>query len=287
MRNNSDPIVRPPKILPYILAFAAAFVVIGIVFPEKEVWGAVLASAASILVWLLTYVNSEQQERAKTESFKIVVWTELMGLSRVLYSEAKAWDEAQGNRPTGDETEFNQSAKRLTAVFQLAAITANLNRVSDLGPRTAEGIIITLAGLKVLPQAIGEVYSLEDRLLQKLQDTEAELDRALSERKIDTNFKHKTLKTDYLVANEIQYANRIKIIKLLVHTSEQAYLTAVNLDKDGAFSAFQKSTQTETRRAEYQAETESMRLMHAQYRNLGEWTKETLAADSNGKPVAE
>lgn len=274
MRQNCDPIARAPKILPYIFAFAAAFVIIGIVFPEKEIWGAVLASAASILVWLLTYVNSEQQERAKTENFKIVVWTELMGLARVLYSEAKVWDQETGNRPSSDVSEFNQSPKRLTTVFQLAAISANLNRVSDLGPQVAEGLISTMYGLRALPQAIEEHYSLDDRLLEKLVKAEAELDKALSERKIDVDFRDKSIKHDYLVANETQYETRIKIIKLLVRTSEEAYRTAVKLDRDGSFRSLQQSTQSESRRKEYDKEIEDMLMMHAQYRTLGKWTKE-------------
>lgn len=268
--------VKIPALMPYLIGAGILFAIIGLVFQSKEIWGGIIAGFASILIWVFTYAHTEFKEKQQFQNFKIVVWTELRSLARLLFDEAKAWDRLTGNKPTGEETEFNQTERRIVSVFELAAIHANLNKLADLRPEVADGVIMTLGMLRTLVPAVSETYEVEDKLLRKLGDTASRLDKNVAAGQMNWETYRSVLRHDYAVANQIQYENRIKIIKLLVRIYGRANRTADLLDRSGTISAYQQSRLTEEQRIKQEKEEADMELMFAQYRNLGEWTKEKL-----------
>lgn len=268
MQHYASPTVKTPRLLPYLIGGLVVIVVVGMIFPEKEIWGGILAGFVSVLVWAYSYIHGEFKEQERVDSFKIVAWTELRGLARTLFLEAKVWDEATGNVPTGDEIEFKHKGRRLTSVFQLAAIQANLNRLPDLGPIVAEGVIATMATLSTLQTAIQINFETDDDLYDEYKKGTADIEEFYSNGVIthDTyisKMQHRSHKP-----NIVQYNSRVKITKLLLSISERAFRTADILDKNGAFRQFQVFTLGETQRIEREQEDADMKLMYAQFRTL-------------------
>jgi hypothetical protein len=270
MQRSEHQTVKAPKLLPYMIAAGLLFVIIGMVFPEKEIWGGILAGFASMLVWLYSYVHSEFKEQEKLESFKLVVWTELRGLSRVMYDEAKTWEDATGGKPLATATEFNHKGRRLTAVFQLATTQANLNRLPDLGPIVAEGVIITNAMLGALSQAVQINFESDDDLFARVKETKARVDKAMIAGQMSWDLYNKIVQDDCYEANMAQHNSRVNIITLLLTVADRALRTATQLDKDGSFGRFQISTCTEEDQIAQGQEIADMNAMFVRYRKLRE-----------------
>jgi hypothetical protein len=230
-------------------------------------FGSLLGAFASVFLWVMTQRKERREKQTAKANFEILVWTELRGLARILYDEAKAWDEATGNKPTGQETEFKHKGRRIT-VFQLAATQANLNRLHDLGPIVAEGVVATMATLSTLPTIVQLTFEFDEDKYDEFRRATFPYEKAFAEGGITETLYKSWLRRDCAQPNIDQYNLRIKVIERLLYISEQAFQTAHKLDKNGVFRQYQVSTLSEIQRIEQEQELADMKLMYAQFRTL-------------------
>jgi hypothetical protein len=153
-------------------------VIVGVIWPQKEIWGAVLAAFASILVWLLTYLHSEFQQREQAQRFRAAIWTEMNVLGNALTREAEWWEarlsvinaELAKAQP---QQKWTVTQKRLLTNHQAAVLSANLDRITDFNSKTADVLIVLLARLRGLLEQQKAFYEAEDLMIQNRVDTNA------------------------------------------------------------------------------------------------------------------
>ena len=153
-------------------------IIIGMIWPHKEIWGAVLAAFASILVWLLTYLHSEFQQREQAQRFRATIWTEMNVLGDALTREAEWWEERLSVINTElakapSQQKWTVTQKRLLTNHQAAVLSANLDRITDFNTKTADVLIVLLARLRGLLEQQKAYYEAEDLMIKNGVETNA------------------------------------------------------------------------------------------------------------------
>lgn len=211
--------------MPSLLAIALLFVFL-LLFGRKEIsafldtpifasfFGAVLGGCISVSIWLMTYIKDDRERHNRRKNFNKLVWIELSAFSLTVIGEARWWaDRLQDKKVFATE-------ERIFDHFQVAVISANLDRLTDLPSIVADKIIKLLALCRGL-LTIGPMYfQMEDRLLQE----------------------HKINNLSESEAMEKISSNAKQLISLLVQLAAEAHEAAKLIDVTGEFRSEHKSS---------------------------------------------
>ena len=157
---------RRISFLPHLFGILTALAIIGLIFPEKEIVGAIVGAVAAILIWVLTYANTQIEEEERRKRLRAAIWTEMIQLFQALTKESLWWFERveEIHKERREQGIPSKTMLRVMEQYDVPILRSNLDKMADFDTSSADAIGVVLAELRMLVPASVTLYDIEDRL---------------------------------------------------------------------------------------------------------------------------
>lgn len=217
---NTEGKKRTVAFLPYLLCFLTALFIIGVIFPEKEIWGSLLGALAAVLIWLLTYAKDRIDEERRIERFREIIWGELFQFTQALIQEMQLWETVHEEiSARGALGVFAPTTPMGIDQYQLVLLNANLDRVTEFEVEVTDALAATLAGIRNLFASERAYYNTEKEMARRSEQSQGTARHSINA----------------IMINEAQAKNSLDMaiqIARLVDTAIEAYSV---LDHSGRY----------------------------------------------------
>ncbi|MBD1210585.1 MAG: hypothetical protein H9535_19310 [Ignavibacteria bacterium] len=156
----------------YLAGTVLLVLIIIVIFPEKEIIGAMLGATAAISIWALSHINDKFREEDRIQRIARTIWIEITMLSLTLVDEGKWWLETEGaidkelQQVNSKDFEVKKTARRLSSHYNLVVLEQHINDISNFDWITVDSLIRVMALRAGMITTMKEYYENEDRIVQ-------------------------------------------------------------------------------------------------------------------------